>query len=75
VIADNDSKLLDLAGPKVIDARWFCDAGEARVDNGDNNVLETYGDYDGPRTLVRHVSLPKTSCTLNRPAERGATSE
>jgi len=27
----DDFKLLDLAGPKVIDARWFGDAGEARV--------------------------------------------
>ena|GEM_PF-4470442 len=49
----DDFAALDLAMPKNIDARWHCDIGDARVDDGDNNVLETYGDYDGDRTLVR----------------------
>ena len=30
----------DIAGPYVIDARWFCDKGGAQIDASDSNVLE-----------------------------------
>jgi len=50
----DDFKVRDLAGPFVADGRWLSNTGDARVDNSDNNVLETYGSYDGWRTIVRH---------------------
>ena len=39
------------------DLRWH-------NENGDNNVLETYGDYDGDRTLVRR-GLRRDECVAN----------
>ena len=32
-----------MAGPFEVDGRWFCDKGNVRVDDSDNNVLEAYG--------------------------------
>jgi len=38
------------------EASWF--SRSVRVDNSDNNVLETYGSYDGWRTVVRRGCPP-----------------
>jgi hypothetical protein len=42
----DDFKVQDIAGPFEIDGRWFCDTGDVRVDDSDNDRLETYGNYD-----------------------------
>jgi hypothetical protein len=36
-----------------VDGRWFSNLGDVRVDNSDNNVLETYGSSDRWRTIIR----------------------
>jgi hypothetical protein len=49
----DDFAAFDHAGPYEIDGRWFCNTGNVRVDDSNNNVLETYGSYDGWRTIIR----------------------
>jgi hypothetical protein len=49
----DDFKVQDIAGPFEADGRWFSNTGDVRVDDSDNNVLETYGSYEGWRTIVR----------------------
>ena len=38
--------------PFPVDGRWFCDKGNARVDNGNDNVLELH-DEGGKRCVIR----------------------
>ncbi|MFO0838005.1 MAG: hypothetical protein U1D55_05715 [Phycisphaerae bacterium] len=46
-------KVRDRAGPYEVDGKWFADVGDVRVDNADNNVLETFGSDYQERCVVR----------------------
>ena len=39
----DDFQVRDVAGPFEVDGKWFCNAGEVRVDNSNSNLLEAYG--------------------------------
>jgi hypothetical protein len=36
-----------------VDGRWFCDKGNARVDDSDSNVLEAYGTDEVEDCIIR----------------------
>ena len=46
----------DVAGPYEVDGLYFSDRGNVRVDNSDNNVLETFGSSTFDRCIVRRGS-------------------
>jgi hypothetical protein len=46
-------KAQDIAGPFEADGRWFCNRGQVRADNADNNVVEAYATDGGEDCLVR----------------------
>jgi hypothetical protein len=52
----DDFKVRDIAGPYVIDAKWFCDEGGAKVDDSNSNVLEV------PVVTGREVCAVRRGC-------------